>query len=206
MVTVWLAMGIVALALYVAWPRRMAWKHSHVTGKKYLVKNLPNAQDAADRLAFMELRVREFLHKAERYAPGDHRLHNIRMRWNGTLAETPVDQDVAYSIGKGAVSVCVRAPDGSLESENTCMFVLLHELAHVATDTYGHSSQFWANMKFLLELAEATGSYRYQDFDAVETSYCGRRLAASPLSCVKNDTCVSEMRRRGGSAAGRGTK
>lgn len=198
----WLAVAVVALALYVAWPRRMVRVYSHVTGKAYLVKGGEMAQDVADRLAFMELRVRDFLHKAEAYAPGDPRLHNIRMRWDGTLYETPDNDDVAYSIGKGAVSICVRTPDGRLDSENTGMFVLLHELAHVATDTYGHSQQFWANMRFLLELAERTGSYTYQDFDSTETSYCGRRLAASPLSCVKNATCASQL--GGGAARSRG--
>lgn len=191
--TAWLAMGAVALALYVAWPRRMIYVHSHVTGKSYLVKNMPNSQDAADRLATMELRVRDFLHKAEAHAPGDPRLHNIRMRWDGTLYETPVDEDVAYSIGKGAISICVRSPTGALDSENSCMFVLLHELAHVATDKYGHRPRFWANMKFLLEVAERTGSYTYQDFENTETTYCGTPLRSSPLACVKNATCESEM-------------
>ena len=193
--TAWLVMGAVAVAVYVAWPRRMAYVHSHVTGKAYLVKNLPNSQAVADRLALMEHRVRDFLHKAKAHAPGDRRLHNIRMRWNGTLTETSEDKDVAYSIGKGAISICVRSPSGGLVDENSCMFVLLHELAHVATDTYGHEHRFWPNMKFLLELAERTGSYTYQDFERTETSYCGIPLTSSPLSCVKNATCKSELRR-----------
>ena len=188
-----LAMVIVMWALYVAWPRAMVWVRSDLTGKKYLVKNLPGAQRVADRLAFMELRIKDFLGKAEAYAPGDPRLENIRRRWNGTLAETKNDSDVAYSVGKDSVFVCVRAEDGSLESENTCMFVLIHEFAHLATDEYGHPPEFWGNMRFLLELAEVTGAYSYEDFDAQLTSYCGRTLAASPLSCVKNGACVSSL-------------
>ena len=202
--TAWLAMGLVGLALYVAWPRRMVYVHSHVTGKAYLVKNLPHSQAAADRLATMELRVRDFLHKAEALAPGDPRLHNIRMKWNGTLAETQVDKDVAYSIGKNAISVCVRSPDGQLDSENTAMYVLLHELAHVASDKYGHTDRFWLNMKFLLELAERTGAYTYEDFENTETSYCGLPLKSSLLSCVKKATCKSELGRGHGGHGGHG--
>jgi hypothetical protein len=101
---------------------------------------------------------------------------------------------VAYSMSKKSIHVCVRRPGGGLESENTTMFVLLHELAHISTDRYGHSPQFWSNMRFLLELAEVTGSYAYQDFDNEVVTYCGRKLAASPLSCVKNRACRSELK------------
>lgn len=191
-----LAVAAVALALYAVWPRRMRWVLSDVTGKKYHVKNEPGAEAVADRLAMLELRIRRFLERAQAYAPGDPRLVNVVRRWNGTLAETPKDEDVAYSVSKDSISVCVRTPGGGLEPENTAMFVLIHELAHIATDKYGHPPEFWANMRFLLELAEATDSYVYQDFDAGVVTYCGRRLAASPLSCVKNGGCGSSLARR----------
>lgn len=194
------AVATAGWALYVAWPRRMKWVRSELTGKTYYVKNLPDAQAVADRLAFMEVRLKDFLRKAAEYAPGDHRLRNIAERWNGTLAETLNDEDVAYSVAKDAISVCVRALDGSLEAENTSMFVLIHELAHIGTDKYGHPPEFWSNMRFLLELAEATGSYSYQDFDMETTTYCGRRLAASPLSCVKNKSCGSLLPHRAAAA------
>lgn len=189
----WIAVLVVLWGVAVAWPRDMVRVHSSLTDKAYLVKNVQGAQAAADRLAFLELRIRQFLRKAAEYAPGDPRVQNILQRWDGTLAETPVDTDVAYSIGKGAISLCLRDQEGGLESENSSMFVLIHELAHLATDSYGHRPEFWANMKFLLELAEVTGAYTYQDFDATQVSYCGRRLAASPLSCVKNKTCKSAL-------------
>lgn len=193
--TVVLAVALMAAALWVAWPRRMRWVTSELTGKAYHVKSGPDAGAVADRLALMELRIRRFLERARSYAPGDPRVANIVRRWNGTLAETPKDEDVAYSVAKDSISVCVRAADGGLEPENTTMFVLIHELAHIATDSYGHAPEFWANMRFLLELAEATGSYTYQDFDHDLVTYCGRRLAASPLSCVKNGACGSSLRR-----------
>lgn len=190
-----IAVAVAAWALYIAWPRHMKWVRSELTGKQYRVKNVPGAEEVADRLAFMELRVRDFVHKAKAYAPGDPRVANIERRWNGTLAETPKNEDVAYSVAKDTIYVCVRGEDGSLEPENRTMFVLLHELAHIATDRYGHPPEFWGNMRFLLELAEATGAYKYEDFDKRMTTYCGRKLAASPLSCVKNGSCSSELAR-----------
>lgn len=190
---------LVVAALHRAWPRRMVMVHSSVTNKSYAVRNEePGAnQVAADRLAALDLRVRDFLAKAEAYAPGDARLRNIRRRWDGALAEIPDDAEVAHSIGKGAVSVCVRTGiDTTDEAVNSGMFVMMHELAHVATDTYGHTPEFWANMRFLLELAEAVGAYSYQDFQARTVAYCGRRLSASPLDCVKSRSCDSLLPRR----------
>lgn len=192
------ALALAALALWrvaASVPPRMLAVHSALTNKTYAVKNMAGAQQVADRLALMELRIREFLRLAEAHAPGDPRLRNIRARWRGTLSETPTDEDVAYSLDKGDIAVCIRGPDGSVEPENTCMFILLHELAHVATDGYGHHPEFWANMKFLLELADVTGAYAYQDFDALRVSYCGRLLAASPLTCVKNASCPSALKK-----------
>ena len=196
-VVVVLALALAAWALWLAWPRKLVRVRAASTGKEYMVRNEAGAAAVADRLATLETRVRDFLERAEAYAPGDHRLAAIRRRWNGTLSETTVDSDVAFSLNKGSISVCVRRADGTLEPENTSMFVLLHELAHVATDSYGHKPEFWANVRFLLELADATGSYAYEDFDAVDTSYCGTRLRDSPLTCVKKRACASTLRRAG---------
>lgn len=193
-----LALLLALWALWVAWPRKLVAVRADITGKEYMVRNEDGGAGVAERLAALETRIHDFLDRAEQYAPGDARLRNIRQRWNGTLAETPIDSDVAFSMDKGSISLCVRRPDGSLEPENTSMFVLLHELGHVATDTYGHKPEFWANMKFLLELADVTGSYVYQDFDSENTSYCGTRLRDSPLTCVKNRACASELRPRRG--------
>ena len=38
--------------------------------------------------------------------------------------------------------------ENKLIDENTLMFVALHELAHIATESIGHTKEFWANFKF----------------------------------------------------------
>ena len=193
-VVVLLVVATVVAALW--WQSRgMVYVRSHVNGKRYLVKNMPLKDQVADCLAEMELRVRRFLIDAERMYPDDERLVNIRRRWNGTFHETPTHaRDIAYSVGKDAIFVCVRSADGTaVEDSNTCMFVVLHELAHVACSDWGHPPKFWEIMRWLLELAETTGAYTYQDFGATKTSYCGRPLGTSPLTCLKHGTCRSEV-------------
>ena len=188
-----MALAVAAVATVLLWPRKLVWVRAPSTGKEYRVKPLPDRAAAADRLAQLEAAMRKFLRDAEHVAPGDPRLHNIRRRWNGTLAETPGGRDIAYSIGKDSVYVCVRDAKGELDDPNTCMFVLVHELAHIGTDSWGHNDEFWHNMKFLLELAERTGTYAYQDFEESKVTYCGRPLGGSPLTCLKQGTCESTL-------------
>lgn len=187
----WLAvLAALAAVLWLALrsPAQAVWVRSAATGKEYEVRPGPDAQRRADRLAGLELKLRALLERGERLAPGDARLAAIRRRWDGTLAETLAPEDVAFSVDKQSVHLCLRDEDA-----NSATFVLLHELAHVATTDYGHSDAFWANMRFLLELAERLGLYQYRDYAAAATTYCGHPLGASPLTCVKRRTCASSL-------------
>lgn len=71
------------------------------------------------------------------------------------------------------------------------MYVLLHEAAHVATKSYGHTPQFWKNFQFLLELAEKINVYTFDDFSSKKTTYCGHKLGKNVIQCVKKQTCPS---------------
>lgn len=183
---------LVAVAAYfLVQPRTMVQVRSMITGKEYAVKRGPDSQRMADRLATLEMRLRRLLDGASASMPDDPRIAAIRRRWDGTLSEVEADQEVAFSVDKSSVHLCLRDQHGRLEDLNTSMFVLLHELAHVATQDYGHSAAFWANMRFLLELAERLGLYTYHDYASKTTTYCGHPLGSSPLTCVKNRTCTS---------------
>lgn len=185
-----LCLLIVACAFVLVKKQASVWRMSKISGSAYYVKNLPDADEAADHLARLDVMIKQFLNLADQKDP---RIRNIHARWSGTLTETPTDADnVAYSLGKNSIFICVRERDGSLADINTSMFVLLHELAHVSTDSYGHTKEFWKNMKYLLEIAEELGVYRYVDHDKHIESLCGRVLGTNPLSCVKNKTCKSE--------------
>lgn len=174
----------------------MTWKRATRNGNSYYVKNLRDAHLAANHLAHLHELVDTLLKKAKELDPNDTRLDRIKERWTGTLAETPNNADnVAYSLGKNTIHICVREKDGRLADINTSMFVLIHELAHIATDTYGHSKQFWTNMKYLLEMADAVGVYKYVDHDEDMALLCGRVLGTNPLSCVKDKTCESERKK-----------
>lgn len=163
--------------------------------KQFYVKNVPGSQEVADYLQKLEQMMASFLDSATRLVgPNEPRLNRIKERWNGELAEVDdPSENVAYSMGKSTIHICVREEDRSLASLNVCFFVLAHELAHVATTEWGHTDAFWRNMRFLLELGERTGHYTYVDHDELPQMLCGRVLGTSPQTCVKEKRCASEL-------------
>ncbi len=60
------------------------------------------------------------------------------------------------------------------------MFVALHELAHVATETIGHTKEFWHNFKFLIANAKKIGIYNPENYKQNPKMYCGLTITDSP--------------------------
>jgi hypothetical protein len=193
----WLLTMIVCLTLvYLIFkPKKMVWIRSGKTGRYYYVRNEPDSQEAADTLAELELRLHSFLRDAEKHVPpGDTRLQKVRERWQGTLSESLTSDEAAYSLGKRALHICVRDKQTRRMADlNACMFVLCHELAHICTDEYGHTKQFWNNMKYFLELADKTGHYNHALHEREQTTVCGHKLGESPLECVRQGHCSSSL-------------
>lgn len=93
--------------------------------------------------------------------------------------------DTSYVIDKGAVfAMCLRDPKNNNTVENkinNLMFVLLHELTHLFTSTFGHDELFWNNFKFLLQEAVEMGLYTPVDYKTTGSPYCGIIVTYSPL-------------------------
>lgn len=93
--------------------------------------------------------------------------------------------DTSYVINKGDVfAMCLRDPknDHKLDPKfNTLSFVLIHELAHLFSSTYGHDDIFWNNFKFLLQEAELVGLYEAVNYKRDGSPYCGIVVTYSPL-------------------------
>jgi hypothetical protein len=111
-------------------------------------------------------------HPSLRHTPIGERL---RTRWDGLVHELD-EQGLApaVSTGKETIRVCLK---GSLD-ENAIMFVILHELSHIACDSYGHTDRFWGINKRLLAVAKDMGVYTTHDPQA---TVCGSKLGQSPL-------------------------
>jgi hypothetical protein len=186
----WTIVVILMVAAAGMW-KPMTWQESS-SGNYYYVKRAPGQREVADRLDSLTGKLQTLLDKADDLYPGDRRIANVQARWSGTLAEVSGAQEIAYSMNKRDIYVCIRDPkDDSIEPPNTSMYVLLHEIAHVATDVYGHPPEFWINFRWFLEVAESLGIYVYEDFDTKQTTFCGHTLGNNVLRCVKKNTCRS---------------
>ncbi len=118
--------------------------------------------------------------------PDAERAERLHSRWhNVIMRETEKGEDsIAYIVNKDyELRVCVtdkvtRKP----EDLNTAMFVVIHELAHMISYSYGHNDEFWNNFKLLLKEAIKEGIYSYQNYSAEQEKYCGITIHSTPCS------------------------
>jgi hypothetical protein len=66
-------------------------------------------------------------------------------------------------------------------SKNTIMFVMLHEMAHLMTETIGHTQEFWTNFRRILGDAVQIGIYTSVNYASRPTPYCGMTITDSPI-------------------------
>lgn len=93
--------------------------------------------------------------------------------------------DTSYVIDKGEIfAMCIRDPNNANKIDpklNDLTFVLIHEMAHLFTKTFGHDRLFWENFRFLLKEATNIGVYESKDYKKNKSPYCGILISYSPL-------------------------
>lgn len=151
----------------------------------YLVRNTTDAVEAANMLAQMRLKLTEVVALLHRLYPNDPRTQRLKARFNPfKLSEsTPASQYTSYSVNKGEKIVfCLRSKDKdqALHDFDTLTFVGLHELAHLMTESIGHTTEFWDNFRFILKSCIEHKAYNYHDFRAKPVRYCGTDITDSP--------------------------
>ena len=68
----------------------------------------------------------------------------------------------------------------SLIDLNTLTYVAIHELAHIATESVGHTPEFWKNFKFLLNIAKEINIYEPINYKKNPKQYCGMDITDNP--------------------------
>ena len=107
----------------------------------------------------------------------------MRKNFNPDKIKEGIDDPnyTSYSINKGEQIVLCLRTNNKLMDLNTMMFVVLHELAHICTESIGHTKEFWTNFKWILEESINIGIYQKQDFKLNNVEYCGMTITDSPL-------------------------
>ena len=117
------------------------------------------------------------------YGTSDNRVEMLKDNYKPDRLSEGVDTPgyTSYSVNKGEqIVLCLRNKD-ALVDINTMMFVVLHEFAHLATESIGHTEEFWTNFKWILEESTNIGIYTRQDFKTNNVDYCGIKITSSPL-------------------------
>ena len=117
--------------------------------------------------------------------PTDNDASRMYSRFKNTqISETATSEtSAAYVVNKGQeLRVCLND-----ENENDTMFVLLHELAHIMSKSYGHNDEFKKNMDFLVKEAVKLNIYNPTDYTKSPINYCGVTISSTPCH---NNKCL----------------
>ncbi len=205
---------------------------SPFNNKKYLVRNLPDKQEAANLLAEISINLESIIEylktnsvdtiyyqfklrkpkKSSDNKTSDNKkvkednnendeLHKNNKKildsdikrlisnfnTDNFSESTPDVKYTSYSVNKGEKIVfCLRSKrvEQQLVKKNTMMFVAIHELSHLMTESVGHEPEFWENFKFLLLIAIHIKAYKHINFNKNPEEYCGTEITDTPLKHV----------------------
>jgi hypothetical protein len=157
---------------------------SHVDGRNYLVRKMPDNQEAADRLALLNQKLSKLVqHVSTAFADNPDALRLAKNFNPDNVSEGGMENGyTSYSVNKGErIVMCIRQRDGSFVDEDVVMYVAVHELAHLMTAEVGHTPTFWANFRFLLREAIEANLYKVVDFAEHPRDYCGIKIGSSVI-------------------------
>ena len=158
---------------------------STIDDKVYIVRDLPNSQEAANKLANLKKDILKFvdhMRKSNSEDSGVKRMLN-NLKLNSLIECDPHHKYKSYSVNKGEeLAICLRHTSEGypFNENNSIMFTTGHELAHVMNKTVGHDESFWDFMKFNLEEMEKIGLYQPIDYAKSPVQYCGMSINHTP--------------------------
>lgn len=152
----------------------------------HLVRNLPDRKKAANQMAEIKTRLTKVVKYLSEKFPNDPRTARLNERFDpDTIIETRIDSPhTSFSVDKGEeLHLCLRdkSENFNLHDINTLMFVALHELAHIASETNGHNDEFKQNFVWILEYAVQIGVWKNIDYASQNVKFCGEVINSNPL-------------------------
>ena len=159
---------------------------SDVDGNKYCVRERAKLQLAADLLANTTQKLRKLVAYLGKTFPERANCKRLVDNFDPqTVKEIlPTSEYTAYSENKGeklAFCTTTTKKGDKLIDTNTLMYVAIHELAHIATKSIGHTQEFWQNFKFLLQNAVKIKIYNPVNYKKKNKNYCGMKITDNPL-------------------------
>jgi hypothetical protein len=159
---------------------------SNIDNEEYTVQIKDDSKEAADLIANIKKKLILLLEHMQRtFGKDDKRVIQLTNNFRPNNIKEGVSKPgyTSYSINKGEqIVLCLRNKGSDeLVDMNTMMFVVLHEFAHLASVSIGHTEEFWDNFRWILEESMNIGIYTKQDFNKESVEYCGMDITSSPL-------------------------
>ncbi len=157
---------------------------SKVDNEEYTVQIKDDSAEAADLIAKIRQKLVILMeHLQKSFSSNDIRIEMLKKNFRPDRLKEGIDTPgyTSYSVNKGEqIVLCLRNKD-KLVDINTMLFVVLHEFAHLATVSIGHTEEFWDNFRWILEESINIGIYIKQDFKTNNVEYCGMSITSTPL-------------------------
>lgn len=189
---------IVMIMYYNVGNRDMVYVKSDIDNETYMVRNQKDKKQAANFLAKLKSNIygitNYMMKKIEdpktanlplyvEFRPYilqlDEKIRDV------VIKESPANSGyTSYTVNKGEQIVfCIRSKSIStylkhndIHDFNLVMYVLLHEISHVACPEYDHTPLFKKIFKFICEEAIEMGIYTKIDFAEHPKEYCGMTI------------------------------
>ncbi len=171
--------------------------NSSIDNNNYrVISSFDNKHMAADKLAMLNDFNSSFIDyisnkcSTRQCNPTQQKIaHNLYSRYDpdSLIENNPTSsKNTSYSQLKGKVlSICLREKitgENKIHDDNLLKFVDLHELSHVASNSYGHNDEFWHTFKQVLHDATKCDVCQYDPTNYAETpvNYCGLAVTYNP--------------------------
>ena len=178
----------------------MSYVKSTVDDNSYLVRNLPDKLEAANRLAEVRSRILRLMTHFKQSITDNQIALDILKNFDADPTRfsesTPDSSYTSFTLNKGEkIHVCLRQKNSSqdLVDVNILTFVTLHELGHIGTREIGHTPLFWNNFAWILKQAEEIGIYEFQNFAEQPVPYCGISITDQPKY---KETAINDLNKK----------
>jgi hypothetical protein len=178
----------------------MSYVKSTVDNNSYLVRNLPDKLEAANRLAEVRSRILRLMTHFKQSKTDNQIALDILKNFDADPTRfsesTPDSSYTSFTLNKGEkIHVCLRQKNSSqdLVDVNVLTFVTLHEVGHIGTREIGHTPLFWNNFAWILKQAEELGIYEFQNFSEQPVPYCGISITDQPKY---KETAINDLNKK----------
>lgn len=174
--------------------QRILAVRSNINNKYYWVQQLPFPQIAANILAIINIRIHKLkdylMTNIEKFPAYQKYIQQLNRNISALKLQenSPFSGTTSYTVNKGeTMAICLRSKkNGKFHDLNLIMYVVLHELAHIACPETGHTELFKNIFIFFLKISVKLDLYYNVNYQIYPVEYCGLIINENLLNTDKN--------------------